>query len=318
MKLKYLAVCALFLGVFHAFAFDGGLRGKTCLITGATSGIGKETAFELAARGCKVIVAARDEDAFLAMAKSEHVHAKNLSFLFLDLSSVKSVANLADAVFLNNIKIDILINNAGICLNELKTTPDNLETMFQVNYLSPFLLTELLMRNGAIKEDATIINMVADSLEVFSLESSKFSSFDAGVDWSGSAPGMTAFARSKLMLLMYTFKFATEASQKYPSMKVIAYHPGDVKTKHFDEQPFGMAKVARLFPKSPEKVSEDIYALITNKRPAPKNSKEILVGTKLGSSYRRFAVSEINQDHLYEETHKLLSQHGIDIKIIDL
>lgn len=318
MKLSYLGALYVLVMVVNAHAFDGGLRGKTCLITGATSGIGKETAFEFAARGCKVIVAARNEEAFLSMAKQEHVHAKNLSYLPLDLSSIKSVTSCADNIFLNNIKIDIVVNNAGAFLNELKTTADNLETMFQVNYLSPFLLTELLMSHGVIKEDATIVNIVSDRLEVFSLESTDFSSFDAGVDWSGFLPGITAYARSKLMLLMYTFRLAREASQKHPLMTVLAYHPGDVRTKHYDQQPFVIAKMTRLFMRSPEKVSEEIYALIAHKRPVPKNAKDILVGTKLGSSHRRFAVSEINQDHLYEESHKLLLQHGIELKIIDL
>ncbi len=284
-------------------AFDGDLRGKTCVVTGGTSGIGKEVALLFARHHCKVIVAARNRGSFTAMMNEGQGENQQLpiSFSFLDLSSLKSVLTFIDDIQQKNNSVDILINNAGIFQKDLVTTENGLESTFQVNYLSQFLLTNKLLEKGIIASDARILNIVSERLEIFPLDKDVLSKPEGGVNWSHLIPGDSAYARSKLMLLMYSYKLAREAENKYPNMTIRAFHPGGVKTKIYDNLPLGLGKIAKIFMNKPEDVAKKIYDLMVDNQ-----GKDVLIGTKLSKDIKKFAIDEENQNILWLTSNSIL------------
>ncbi|XP_056612944.1 dehydrogenase/reductase SDR family member 13b.1 [Triplophysa dalaica] len=121
------------------------LHGKTVIVTGSNTGIGKATAVELAMRGARVILACRNQvlgEAAVAVVKRES-GSKNVVFMKLDLASLKSVRSFAQTFLKTEERLDILINNAGVYAQG--TTEDGLGLMFGVNHIGHFLLTNLLL-----------------------------------------------------------------------------------------------------------------------------------------------------------------------------
>jgi NAD(P)-dependent dehydrogenase (short-subunit alcohol dehydrogenase family) len=122
------------------------MNGKTVLITGATSGIGKATAFGLAAMGAQLAITGRNPDRTEAVAHEiSAVHGGTVNFYVADLSAQNQVRRLAHEVLQQLPQIDVLINNAGGCWDTRHVTADGLERTFAVNHLAPFLLTLLLL-----------------------------------------------------------------------------------------------------------------------------------------------------------------------------
>eukprot|EP00105_Crassostrea_gigas_P030343 XP_011452614.1 PREDICTED: retinol dehydrogenase 13 [Crassostrea gigas] len=137
------------------------LDGKTVIITGANTGIGKETAIDLASRGAKVILACRDvmraeRAATDIMKKSNN---QNIVVKIVDLASLDSIRKFADNINKSEPKIDILINNAGIMMCPYWKTQDGFEMQFGVNHLGHFLLTNLLLDKIKSSAPARIINV---------------------------------------------------------------------------------------------------------------------------------------------------------------
>ncbi|KAK9751990.1 short chain dehydrogenase [Popillia japonica] len=126
---------------------DRKMKGKTVIVTGATGGIGKETAKDLAARGARVILACRNtdygnqiKDEFVKETQNENIVVKKL-----DLSSQKSIREFAKDINQTESRLDVLIHNAGTAELRSKTTEDGLELTMATNHFGPFLLTHLLI-----------------------------------------------------------------------------------------------------------------------------------------------------------------------------
>ncbi|KAJ3643257.1 hypothetical protein Zmor_025981 [Zophobas morio] len=120
------------------------LNGKTAVVTGGGSGIGFETALLLAARGCRVIIADR-EDTTKAKNKIISVtNNTNIATRHLDLTSLQSIRKFAKEINETEERLDILINNAGSQAAKNKHTDDGLHVTMQINHFGPFLLTHLL------------------------------------------------------------------------------------------------------------------------------------------------------------------------------
>ncbi|XP_063371673.1 retinol dehydrogenase 11-like [Cydia amplana] len=138
------------------------LVGKVVIVTGANSGIGLETAKNLAERGARVIMACRDERRGV-IARNQVVAATgnpDVHYLHLDLASFKSVRRFAKNINITQERLDILINNAGIYGSNLKTE-DGLLLGMQVNHFGPFLLTYLLLPKLKLSAPCRIINVAS-------------------------------------------------------------------------------------------------------------------------------------------------------------
>lgn len=122
------------------------MSGKTCLVTGATSGIGKETAVRLAGEGATLIVPARTVDRGEAAADEirRRVPGARVETLAADLSSMAQVRLLAEQVQARYDRLDVLVNNAGVIMMRRQPTVDGWESTLAINHLAPFLLTNLL------------------------------------------------------------------------------------------------------------------------------------------------------------------------------
>jgi NAD(P)-dependent dehydrogenase (short-subunit alcohol dehydrogenase family) len=137
------------------------MSGKICLVTGATSGIGKETALRLAMLGATVIIVARDA-ARGAAARDEirqHVPFARVDTMTADLSSMAQVRRLAEEVLARYDRLDVLVNNAGVIMMRRQLTADGLETTFATNHLGPFLLTNLLRELLARSAPARVVTV---------------------------------------------------------------------------------------------------------------------------------------------------------------
>ncbi|KAH6924227.1 hypothetical protein HPB50_013890 [Hyalomma asiaticum] len=121
--------------------------GKTVVITGASSGLGRATAIELARRGARVILACRDiSGGLLAAADVRRVTSiENVVVRYLDLSSFSSIRAFANGVLKSEMHLDVLVCNAGVFQCPLTLTRDGLEMQMGVNHLGHFLLTNLLL-----------------------------------------------------------------------------------------------------------------------------------------------------------------------------
>src|SRR5258708_1929132 len=231
-----------------------------CLITGATEGVGKATAQALARKGFTVVLAAR------SLAKAENIKreiaamsgAKDIDIIVGDLNSLRQVRQMAQTVQQRHPRLDLLINNAGIMAPERTLTEDGYESSYQVNYLSHFLLTQLLLDALKNSDQGRIINL---SSSVYSI--GKFDPGNLQSEKRFSAIG--AYAASKLFVLMSTIELAERL--RGTRITVNAAHPGVVNT-HMLKSATGLFKLIALLATpvavSPEKGAATSVYLATS------------------------------------------------------
>ncbi|KAJ0170746.1 hypothetical protein K1T71_013518 [Dendrolimus kikuchii] len=225
------------------------MDGKTVIITGCTSGIGKETALGLANRGARVIMACRNVEAAEKI-RDEIIDAtKNPKVLVkkLDLSSFTSVREFADDILKTEHRLDVLIHNAGYAGAFKKSkTIDNIETTVQTNHYGPFLLTHLLI-DLLKKNSPSRIVIVASSLY-------RIASFDLNIpNPVNSLPALLYYASKEANIL-----FTRELARRLEGSGVTAncLHPGLIGTGIWRAVPapfsWGLAVIDKCFFKTPK------------------------------------------------------------------
>ena len=213
------------------------MESKIALITGATAGIGLETAKGIAKTGATVVIVGRDQ------AKGEKVVAEikketgnqNLDLLVADLFSLAAIRRLADDFKAKYSRLDILVNNAGAIFDKREMTVDGLEKTFALNHISYFLLTNLLL--DVIKQSAparivsvsSIAHTFAKNIDFDDLqfERKKFSA-------------MNAYAQSKLMNILFTYELARRLAGTNVTANCL--HPGGVAS-NFADNTGGILKI---------------------------------------------------------------------------
>lgn len=129
---------------------DEGLEGKTCLVTGANSGLGFATAVHLANRGAKVVMACRSGIPEAGEKVKMLTGSDKVEMMKIDLSDVHAIHAFCDEVKNRDLKFDIAISNAAVVPGGSKKTPQGFEQMFMVNYLAKFILFNRLLEDGSI------------------------------------------------------------------------------------------------------------------------------------------------------------------------
>jgi len=198
------------------------LKGKIVLITGATSGIGKETARGLAQLGATIVMATRDVKRG-ELTKNELIHStnnKNIDVLKCDLASFKSIRNFCEEFKTKYDKLHVLINNAGILDFKRRESKDGIENIFATNYLAPFLMTNLLLELLKRSKPSRIIN-VTSGMHFGTIH---FDDIEFKQDFSGTK----AYGQSKLGLILFTKLLAKKLERTEVTVNCV--HPGINKT----------------------------------------------------------------------------------------
>lgn len=200
------------------------MNNRVVLITGATDGIGKQTAIDLATEGFQVIIHGRSKEKCEVALEEIHQQTGSnlLSYVYADLSSLSQVNKLAEKILNNYSQLDVLINNAGVYMKGRILTEDGYETTFAVNHLAHFLLTTLLLELLKKSDDGRIINV------------SSIAHQNAYLDWNNlngekSFSPYGAYSLSKLANVL----FSNELAKRLKETKAKSYslHPGVITTK---------------------------------------------------------------------------------------
>lgn len=202
------------------------LKGKTVVITGANTGIGKETAVDLAARGARVIVGCRNLEKGKEALKEIQDRSGNRNVFLekLDLASLESVRTFADKILNSEPRLDILINNAGVMACPYQKTEDGFEMQFGVNHLGHFLLTMLLLDRLKSSQPSRIINV---SSSAHRMGTGKIKFDDIHHQKSYSSWG--AYFDSKLANVLFTRELSKHLEGTHVTANSL--HPGAVTTE---------------------------------------------------------------------------------------
>lgn len=243
------------------------MRGKTVVITGATSGIGQVAAARLAAMGARLVLMARDKvrgEAEMASLRAISP-GMNHAIFYADLSLLAEVKRVAAEIAAAEARIDVLINNAGALFATRQITADGLEVTFATNHMSYFVLTHGLRERLRASAPARVVNVASDAHKGEKLDFNDLQS-------ANSYRGLHVYGRSKLCNILFT----RELARRWEGSGVTAnsLHPGFVSTR-FGDQSGGMlslaVRAAKTFAISPEKGAETIVYLASSDEAANAN-----------------------------------------------
>ena len=215
---------------------QGLMAGKTVLITGATSGIGKATALGLATMGAHLAITGRDVGRIEAAGEEIRAAGAGQVDLFIaDLSSQSEVRRLVEEVLQTLSRIDVLINNVGGYWDTRHVTADGLERTFALNHLAPFLLTNLLLDKLKQSAPARVVTVSSNAHAMGRID---FNDLQGERSYSGAR----AYNQSKLANVVFSYELARRLLAT--SVTANALHPGLVSTSFGAEDP---ARVQRVF-----------------------------------------------------------------------
>jgi NAD(P)-dependent dehydrogenase (short-subunit alcohol dehydrogenase family) len=213
------------------------LTGRTCLVTGATRGLGRATAEALAKLGANVVIHGRDSAAVGAVCRSTLRVARGgvVTGAVADFGSLKSVRRMADEVAAQHARLDVLVNNAGAAALKRRTSADGFEWLFAVNHLAPFLLTQLLLPTLTRNAPARIVTVASMAYRRAVLD------FD-DLQWERRTyQSLGAYSASKLANILFTLELARRLNGTRVTANCL--HPGVVATNIFS----GMGAFGKVF-----------------------------------------------------------------------
>ncbi|MBC8467294.1 MAG: SDR family oxidoreductase [Candidatus Marinimicrobia bacterium] len=215
---------------------------KICLITGATDGIGKQTALELARKGFILGLVGRNSEKGTQVVSEIISKTGNESIQFhqADLSSISEMRRLATEIQNTYESLDVLLNNAGAYFNNFSTTVDGLESTFALNHIAYFYLTELLLEIVKNETPGRIINVASAAHRNSKLDFDNIQGIDDYKGWP-------AYGRSKLMNIMFSYECHRRFSDSGVTFNCL--HPGFVNSS-FGNNNVGFARGSLNFAKS--------------------------------------------------------------------
>ncbi len=229
------------------------LEGRTVLITGANSGIGRATAFELARRGARVHVACRSrERAQPVLDAIAAAHGPDAAgFLALDLSDLASVRAAAQAYIATGEPLHVLIDNAGVA-GERGRTAEGFELAFGVNHLGHFLLTTMLLDVLAASAPARVVVVASDSHY-----SARGVDFDDVRRRTSTLTGLREYGVSKLCNVLFAQELArrmtgTTGTDGARGVTTYALHPGVIASDIWRHLPWPVEPIVKRFMRSTE------------------------------------------------------------------
>jgi len=238
------------------------LTNKLCIVTGANSGVGKETARSFAADGAYVIMICRNEERAKTARQDiiDDTGNTGIKIILADLAVQHDVRSATQQIKQEFDEIDVLVNNAGLIANEREETIDGIEKTLAVNHLAPFLLTNLLWDGLEQSQGVRIINVSSEmhkiGAKVFDLNN---------LQLTDNYSAMNAYGVSKLCNIMFTHELAKRA--KNNTITAYSLHPGVVGTQLAEEAGW-LTKlfywVGKPFMRSPKSGAETTIYLATS------------------------------------------------------
>jgi len=199
------------------------MNGKVCMVTGATAGIGKVTALELARKGAVVVIGCRNQEKGVQITAEIREISGNpkVDYLVADLSSQVQIRRMVSEFKEKYERLDVLVNNAGAAFLKRQLTPDGIEKTFALNHLSYFLITNLLLDMLIASAPSRIVNVSSGS------HLGKRLDFD-DLQLQKRYNPMKAYARTKLANILFTYEL--DRRLKGTGVTVNAVNPGRVAT----------------------------------------------------------------------------------------
>jgi NAD(P)-dependent dehydrogenase (short-subunit alcohol dehydrogenase family) len=200
------------------------LRGKVAVVTGGSAGIGQYTALGLAKRGAALVIAGRNSARLARTAAWIGAEAEGVTVATetVDFASLASVRALADRLMERHARIDVLVNNAGMITPSRVVTADGFESIFQVNHLSPYLLTRLLLPAISAGSASRIVVVASNAATRAHID---FDDLQLATGWRI----MKAYGRSKLMNILLTYALARRLEGSQVTANCL--HPGFVASR---------------------------------------------------------------------------------------
>ncbi len=205
------------------------MQGKTVMVTGATSGIGQETATGLAKMGAQIIITGRNRqrgEAAVAEIKQASGNPK-VDLMIADMTSQADIECLADEVIAKYPRLDVLVNNVGMVVSTRQLTVDGIELNFAVNHLAPFLLTHRLLPLLKHSAPARVVNVTGGMLGKVDLSNLQAE--------NGTYNGFLNYSHSKSILMVASYELAERL--KGTGVTVNVAYPGSVTTTNMGSQP---------------------------------------------------------------------------------
>jgi len=277
---------------------------KTVIVTGATSGIGLETARAIAGKGHRVIMACRNLERATALAQKFVLEMENPEIypLFLDLASIESIEGFSREFKASFDKLDILINNAGLFCDRRARTREGFEMTMGVNFLGHLLLTRLLLPSLIAAPGARIINV--------SSRAGLFARIKPGPEiFTNEIYGFKAYSRSKLAQLFFTIDLARELQDKGVTVNALA--PGRVATGIWRGQSLLMKIIRPLMLRtsiSPQEGAETVIYLALS--PEVENISGKLFENKKELKMNKTLNDEKLRREFMEQSYAVLKPHS--------
>ena len=247
------------------------IDGKTCLVTGANSGLGFALATDLAQRGGNVIMACRRQIPEAGEKVKKLSGSELVATRYVDLSKIETIHEFVDNLKRDHITLDIVILNAGVALPRARKTKSGLEEMFLVNYLANFILLSRLLHENIIPNQKygkktsesdwvpRVIFISSDSHQESSFID--YDEFGQYIDY-GVSKGISYYSYYKLVLNTYATELSRRINKDHLDVIVNAICPGPVNTEIVKEAPWLLRKTLQiiffLIFKSPKKAARAV------------------------------------------------------------
>jgi NAD(P)-dependent dehydrogenase (short-subunit alcohol dehydrogenase family) len=227
------------------------LSGRTFLVTGANTGIGRATVLELARRGGRVILACRSEEKTFPVLEQIRRGGGSAEFLNLDLSDLSSVRTAASEFVGRGEPLHVLLNNAGVA-GQREITKDGFEIQFGVNHLGHFLLTGLLLDHLKASAPSRIVNVSSEAHY-----QAKSIDYEAVRQSTPTYTGLREYAVSKLCNVLH----AQELARRLDGTGVTTYslHPGAIASDIWRRIPFPFRLLTKLMKSTEQGAETSLY-----------------------------------------------------------
>jgi NAD(P)-dependent dehydrogenase (short-subunit alcohol dehydrogenase family) len=276
------------------------MKGKICLVTGATSGIGRITARELARMGATVVVVARDPrrgDETVGAIRAETGNPA-IELMIADLSSLASIRQLGREFKVRHDKLHVLVNNAGAVNATRRTTVDGMELTFATNHLGYFLLTHLVLDRLKASAPSRVVSVSSTA------HKGKAMTWDDLQHEQRYAP-VQVYGESKLANILFTYELARRLDGTGVTANCL--HPGVIASGFAQNDPgwirFGF-KLLRPFILTPEQGARTSIYLASSPEVEKVSGKYFVRSTAVRSSRASYSVADARR--LWEVSEELV------------